>query len=157
RIRLVRALGLRSYICAPMVVGGRAIGAMTFVTAESNRHYTDDDLRFVEDIASRAAMAVENAQSYRQMLQANRVKDEFLATLSHELRTPLNAIVGYSRLVRGGMIAPQKSARALETIERNASALTQMVDDLLDVSRIVSGKMRLNVQPIEVPLVLQEA
>jgi PAS domain S-box-containing protein len=157
RIRLVRSLGLTSYICVPLVAGGRAMGAITLVTAESNRRYTEDDLRFAEDIASRAAMAVENAQSYRQLQHANRLKDEFLATLSHELRTPLNAILGYARMVRGGLISGEKSERALETIARNATTLTQMVDDLLDVSRIVSGRMRLNVQPIELPLVVQEA
>jgi CheY-like chemotaxis protein len=89
--------------------------------------------------------------------RANRLKDDFLATLSHELRTPLNAILGYARMVRSGMIAGDKLTRAVETIERNSTALTQMVDDLLDVSRIVSGKMRLNVQPVELPLVLHEA
>src|SRR5207247_2171477 len=71
RVSLVRSLGLKSYICVPLLAGKRAIGAITFATAESNRRYTDDDLRFVEDIASRAAMAVENAQSYRQLEQAN--------------------------------------------------------------------------------------
>ena len=157
RIRLARSLGLTSYICVPLVVAGRAIGAITLATAESNRRFTEDDLRFAEDIASRAAMAVDNAQSYRQLQRANRLKDEFLATLSHELRTPLNAIVGYARMVRGGMMSGDKAERALETIERNSTMLTQMVEDLLDVSRIVSGKMRLNVQPIELPLVLQEA
>jgi PAS domain S-box-containing protein len=157
RIRMTRSLGFTSYICVPLVAGGRALGAMTLVTAESGRRYTDDDVAFAEDIASRAAMAVENARSYQRLEQANRVKDEFLATLSHELRTPLNAIVGYSRMMRSGLIAAEKGARALETIDRNATSLTQMVDDLLDVSRIVSGKMRLNVQPVELPLVLQEA
>jgi len=157
RIDLVRSLGLTSYICVPLMVAGRALGALTFVTAESNRHYTNDDLRFAEDIASRAALAVENARSYEQVQQANRLKDEFLATLSHELRTPLNAILGYARMVRGGMMDGEKVTRALETIERNSIALTQMVDDLLDVSRIVSGKMRLNVQPVDLPLVLHDA
>jgi len=157
RIRLARSLGLTSYMCVPLVVAGRAIGAITLATAESNRRFTEDDLRFAEDIASRAAMAVDNAQSYRQLQRANRLKDEFLAPLSHELRTPLNAIVGYARMVRGGMMSGDKAERALETIERNSTMLTQMVEDLLDVSRIVSGKMRLNVQPIELPLVLQEA
>ncbi|HEY6214642.1 MAG TPA: PAS domain S-box protein [Vicinamibacterales bacterium] len=157
RIRLTRQLGLKSYICVPLVASGRALGALTFVAAESHRRFTDDDLRFAEDVASRAAMAVENARSFRQLDEANRLKDEFLATLSHELRTPLNAILGYARMVRSGLIAPEKMAGALETIERNSTALTQMVDDLLDVSRIVSGKMRLAVQPVEVPVILQEA
>ena len=157
RIALVRSLGLTSYLCVPLVSGGRAIGALTLATGESGRRYGEDDLSFAQDLASRAALAVENAQAYHELQRANRVKDEFLGTLSHELRTPLNAIVGYARIARSGMITPDKLPRALETIERNAASLTQMVEDILDVSRIVAGKMRLQVQPVELPLVLHEA
>jgi PAS domain S-box-containing protein len=157
RIGMVRSLGLKSYISVPLMAGGRALGALTLATAESGRHYTNDDLRFAEDLASRAALAVANARSYEQLQRAGRLKDEFLATLSHELRTPLNAIVGYARMVRGGMITGEKLAQAVETIERNSLILTQMVEDLLEVSRIVSGKMRLNVQPVDLPRVLHEA
>ena len=85
------------------------------------------------------------------------MKDEFLAVLSHELRTPLNAIVGYSRLLRGGILSGEKAARGLETLERNATWLTQIVEDVLDVSRIVSGKIRLDVQPVELPLIVDNA
>ena len=157
RIRLFRLLGLTSYMCVPLVAGGRSLGALTLATAESGRRYTADDLKFAEDIASRAALAVDNARSHEQLHQANRLKDDFLATLSHELRTPLNAILGYSRMISGGLIAEDKLLRAVQTIERNATTLTQMVEDVLDVSRIVSGKMRLNVQPVDLPLVLHEA
>jgi PAS domain S-box-containing protein len=157
RIALVRSLGLTSYVCVPMVSGGRVRGALTLAMAESGRLYGEDDLRFAQDLATRAALAVENARSYEELQRANRLKDEFLGTLSHELRTPLNAIVGYARIARSGMIGEDKMPRALETIERNATALTQMVEDILDVSRIVAGKMRLNVQPVELPLVLHEA
>ena len=85
------------------------------------------------------------------------MKDEFLAVLSHELRTPLNAIVGYARLLHGGLLPPEKVARALETLERNATWLTQIVEDVLDVSRIVSGKIRLDVQPVELPIIVDNA
>lgn len=157
RTDLIRALGLRSYICVPLVSAGRTLGALTLATANSGRRYSEADLRFAEDVASRAAMAIENAWSYQQLDRANRLKDEFLATLSHELRTPLNAILGYARIMRGGMLGPEKIPPALETIERNATALAQMVDDIIDVSRIVAGKMRLNVQPVELPLILHDA
>jgi signal transduction histidine kinase/CheY-like chemotaxis protein len=157
RIALLRSLGLTSYICVALTTGGRALGALTLANAASGRRYTDDDLRFAEDIASRAALAVDNAHSYDQLYRANRLKDQFLATLSHELRTPLNAILGYARMVSGGMITGDKLSRAVETIERNAVTLPQMVEDVLDVSRIVSGKIRLNVQPVELPLILHEA
>jgi PAS domain S-box-containing protein len=157
RVAMVRSLGLQSYLCVPMVSGGRVRGALTLAVGESGRRYGEDDLKFAMDLATRAALAVENARSYQELERANRLKDEFLGTLSHELRTPLNAIVGYARIARSGMITEEKMPRALETIERNAAALTQMVEDILDVSRIVAGKMRLNVQPVELPLVLHEA
>ena len=85
------------------------------------------------------------------------MKDEFLAVLSHELRTPLNAIVGYTRLLRGGLLSGDKLARGLETVERNANWLTQIIDDVLDVSRIVSGKIRLDVQPVQLPVIVDNA
>ena len=157
RIALIRSLGLKSYMCLPLVSAGRRLGALTFATGLSGRRYTADDLRFAEEIAARAALALENARAYEQVQRANRLKDEFLATLSHELRTPLNAILGYARVVRGGMLSPEKVVPALETIERNATALAQMVEDLLDVSRVVAGKLRLNVQPVELPLILHDA
>ena len=98
-----------------------------------------------------AAVALENARLYANAQEASRLKDEFLATLSHELRTPLNAIVGYTRMMRSGLVTGEKAARALETVDRNANALTQIVEDVLDVSRIIAGKIRLNVRPVDLP------
>ena len=157
RLQLVRFLGFRSYICVPLVAHGQTIGALTLVFAESGRNYTDDDFRFAQDLAYRAALAVDNARAYDQAQRANRLKDEFLATLSHELRTPLNAILGYSRMIRSGLTAGDQHARAIETLERNATALTQIVEDVLDVSRIIAGKLRLDVQPVELPRVVEQA
>jgi PAS domain S-box-containing protein len=97
-------------------------------------------------------------QEYADQLQAaNRLKDEFLATLSHELRTPLNAIFGYARLLRSGILTGEKLIRAVEAVERNATSLTHIVEDVLDVSRIISGKIRLNVQPVDLPTVVRDA
>jgi PAS domain S-box-containing protein len=157
RVRPMRALGVVSCMSVPLTTSRGTIAALTLVTAESNRRYTADDLRFAEDVASRAAMMVENARAYVEIRKQSRLKDEFLATLSHELRTPLNAILGYARMLRGGMLPADKYQRTFETIERNSSALTQMVEDILDVSRVISGKMRLNMQPVELPLVVHEA
>ena len=88
--------------------------------------------------------------------EANRLKDEFLAVLSHELRTPLNAILGWARMLRAGTLPPENVARALETIERNAQAQAQLIEDLLDVSRIVSGKLRLEMRTVDVGDVARE-
>jgi PAS domain S-box-containing protein len=154
---VVHSLGFVSYMCVPLRSGSRVIGAISFVTAESRREYSEQDLRFAEDLAARASLAYENSRAYEQLQTANQLKDEFLATLSHELRTPLNAVLGYARLVRAGAIAADRLTDALAVIERNASALTQIVEDVLDVSRIITGKTRLHVQPLELGTVLHEA
>ena len=113
--------------------------------------------KIARDITEQTRLAHENARLYLEAQEANRMKDEFLAVLSHELRTPLNAIVGYSRLLRGGVLAGEKAERGLEILERNASWLTQIVEDVLDVSRIVSGKIRLDVQPVHLQAIVHEA
>jgi PAS domain S-box-containing protein len=113
--------------------------------------------KIARDITERVRLADDNARLYEMAREANRMKDEFLAVLSHELRTPLNAIVGYARLLRGGIISEEKAARGLETLERNATWLSQIIDDVLDVSRIVSGKIRLDVQPVELPIMVDNA
>jgi PAS domain S-box-containing protein len=103
------------------------------------------------------AISADNARLAAEAQNANRVKDDFLAVLSHELRTPLNAILGYSRMLRGKMLPEDQIDRGLETVERNARWLTQIVDDVLDVSRIVSGKIRLDVQTVELPAIVDNA
>ena len=88
---------------------------------------------------------------------ANRLKDEFLATLSHELRTPLNAVLGYAQMLRGGIIPAERLPSVLETIERNVKLQEQLISDVLDVSRIITGKLRLDVQPVDLSRVIREA
>ena len=106
--------------------------------------------KIARDITERARLQAEAED-------ANRLKDEFLAVLSHELRTPLNAILGYARLLRGNLLPADQIARSLETLERNARWLTQIVDDVLDVSRIVSGKIRLDVQAVDLAAIVNNA
>ena len=156
-LRILKELALTSYMCVPLIVQGDAIGAITFVSAESGRAYAETDLRLARELAMRASLAVENARSYARANEASRLKDEFLATLSHELRTPLNAVLGYARMMRLQMIPLERSKPALDVVERNATALKQIIEDVLDVSRIVAGRLRLNVQPVDLPAVLREA
>src|SRR5262249_55258814 len=85
------------------------------------------------------------------------MKDEFLATLSHELRTPLNAVLGYSRMLRLGTLPPDRTKPSLEVVERNATALKQIIEDVLDISRIVAGRMRLNLERVDLPAILHES
>ena len=157
RAGLMRALRLTSCVCVPLTTDHRTFAALTLATTESGRQYDREDLRFAEDVASRAALMVDNARAYDALRKARGLKDEFLATLSHELRTPLNAILGYSRMLRAGILPPDRLPHTYETIERNTTSLSKMVEDILDVSRVVSGKMRLDVQPVELPLVVQDA
>ena len=157
RLRLLRALAPISYLCLPLRIQGRTIGAVTMGRSDSGRRFDQEDARVAEDAASRAALAVDNARAYEQLQAANHLKDEFLATLSHELRTPLNAILGYARMLRSGILKEQRRDQALETLERNATSLTQMVEDVLDVSRIAAGKIRLHIQPVDLSTVLRDA
>jgi PAS domain S-box-containing protein len=119
---------------------GVVIGASKIARDVTDRLRADDERQRLLD----------NARS------ANHLKDEFLATLSHELRTPLNAIVGYTRMMQSGLLSAEKQGRAVDTVVRNATSLTQIVEDILDISRIVSGKVRLNVQPVELSQLVRE-
>jgi signal transduction histidine kinase/CheY-like chemotaxis protein len=113
--------------------------------------------KIARDITERKRAENERDRLLRIAQEASQLKDEFLATLSHELRTPLNAILGYIRLMRSGLLGDEKQHQALDTVARNATSLTQIVEDVLDVSRIVSGKVRLNVQLVELPDVVRGA
>ncbi len=149
-------IGVRSYICVPLVARGRTFGALSFGCSEQGEPYSHADLLLAQDLASAAALAVDNVQAYDALRRADRIKDEFLATLSHELRTPLNAILGYARMLRSDQIPAERRSRAVEVLERNARALSRIVDDVLDVSRIISGKIRLNIQPTDLARVIAQ-
>ncbi len=150
-------LPVRSYLAVPVKgMDGVVLGGLFFGHSAVGV-FTEQHERLALGVAAWASVALENARLYAEAQAANRTKDEFLAVLSHELRTPLNAIVGYSRLLRGNLLTPDKAERGLETLERNATWLTQIVEDVLDVSRIVAGKIRLDVQPVELPLIVDNA
>jgi signal transduction histidine kinase len=156
-LEALRALGITSFMCVPLRTRSGVIGAITFVAAESGRRYREADLHFAEAVAARAALAIENAMAYAEATQANRLKDDFLATLSHELRTPLNAILGYTRMIRTDSVAAERRGKALETVERNALSLAQIVDDVLDISRVVAGKLAMQMQPVQLSRLLDES
>ena len=113
--------------------------------------------KIARDVTERTRADQERRRLLEMARTANRLKDEFLATLSHELRTPLNAIAGYARMMQTGLLRGDKQGRAIDTIVRNASSLTQMIEDVLDVSRIVSGKVRLDVRAVEMSQIVREA
>jgi len=154
---LLRRLGVKSFMIVPLQVHRDVLGAVTFLATASARRFTPDDLALADAVAGRAAAALANAQLYEEADAANRAKDEFLATVSHELRTPLHAILGWARLLRTGALNDEASAKAVETIERNAQAQAHLVADILDVSRIVAGKLRVELRPVAVGPVVEAA
>jgi PAS domain S-box-containing protein len=160
----LRRREMKSAMVVPMLARNRTLGAISFIIAETKRKYTKADLALAEDLAHRAAFAVDNALLYRDAQhasaraeEASRLKDEFLATVSHELRTPLNAILGWAHLLRAKKFDETTSARAMETIERNAKAQARIVEDILDVSRAITGKLRLEVQPVMLAPLIESA
>ncbi|HEX4386529.1 MAG TPA: ATP-binding protein, partial [Myxococcales bacterium] len=152
-LRIIRDLQLKSSLVAPIVARGKVLGAISFIMAESNRRHTQDDLALAEELGRRAGAALDNARLYRDLQVASRLKDEFVSTLSHELRTPLTAILGWTHILGSGRPSDERLQKGVSVIERNARAQAQLIDDLLDLSRVVTGKMRLAVRelsPIEV-------
>lgn len=145
----------------PLQIKDKTIGGMGLSFQEEQK-FTGDDQIFLLALAQQCAQALEKARLYEneQKLRAeaenaNRIKDEFLATVSHELRTPLNAIVGWSSLLRKKQIKAGEVERAIETIERNAKSQTQIIEDLLDVSRIITGKLEIDFELIDLTSVAE--
>jgi PAS domain S-box-containing protein len=152
-----------SIIGTPLRVDGRLIGVI-HVGSLGLRHFTDDDLHLLRLVAHRAALAIERARFHEAERSArvdaetaNRAKDEFLAMLSHELQTPLSIVLLWATLLRSGGLDRAGVARALDIIEQNARVQNQMIVDLLDVSRIVAGKLSLNLQRVDLAPVIQTA
>ena len=133
-------LPVRSYLAVPVKTrSGEVLGGLFFGHPDAGR-FTDHHERLAIGTAAWASVALENSRLYLGLQDANRLKDEFLATLSHELRTPLNAILGYANMIKSGAVAFENQQRAIDTIERNARSLAKLVEDVLDVSRIISGR-----------------
>ncbi|HEX8556760.1 MAG TPA: PAS domain S-box protein [Pyrinomonadaceae bacterium] len=159
-----------SYLAVPVISrSGDVYGGLFFGDPKENA-FTERAARIVEGLAAQAAVAMDNARLfeaaeraraqaeasaaekerlYREAREASRLKDEFLATVSHELRTPLTAILGWAHMLRTGQFDSASAANAFETIERNARTQAQLIEDLLDVSRIITGKLRIDVRPVD--------
>jgi PAS domain S-box-containing protein len=164
QLTMFHKLGLKSWIIVPLIAREQILGAMTFVITESSRRYNARDVALAEAVANRAAVAIDNARllaaerrARGEAEAANRAKDEFLAVLSHELRTPLNAVYGWARMLRAGQVPAEATERGLEAIVRNANAQVQLIDDLLDISRVITGKMRLDVRSVDLRTVIEAA
>jgi PAS domain S-box-containing protein len=152
-----------AWVSLPLMVEKRAIGGMSLAFLE-NQTLSQNDRAFMLALAQQCAQAMERARLYeveqkaREAAEtANRIKDEFLAVLSHELRSPLNPIMGWVKLLRKGKLDQKTTNLALETIERNAKVQIQLIEDLLDVSRILQGKLSLNICPVDLVSTIQSA
>lgn len=163
RTAIARDIGIRSILVAPIHHRTRVVGAICFVNAESNRSYDFSHAALAEELGRRAGVALENADLYadaqravRFAEQASRAKDEFLATVSHELRTPLSAILGWSQVLRD-RVNDQTLKKPLEVIHRNALAQVRIIDDILEVSRIITGKFRIDPKPTDLLAITRDA
>jgi signal transduction histidine kinase/ActR/RegA family two-component response regulator len=151
-------------VCFPLRVRGHVTGALEF-EFDSDEPLADEGRAFLEAMADQCAQAIERAQLYtiervrrEELERSNRMKDDVFGIVSHELRTPLSAILGWARMLRQGMLdTPPANDRALDAIVRNAALLSRLVDDLLDVSRIVSGKLALETTNVDLGVVVEAA
>ncbi|MEH2036581.1 hybrid sensor histidine kinase/response regulator [Nostoc sp.] len=152
-----------AWISIPLIIEGRAIGGMSLAFTEIQQ-FNQDDRAFMLALAQQCAQAMERARLYeaeqtarKAAENANRIKDEFLAVLSHELRSPLNPILGWAKLLQTKKLDEKTIPQALKTIERNAKLQAQLIEDLLDISRILQGKISLNIYPVDLTSVISAA
>ena len=163
RTDLVKSFGIKAYACHPLFSEGKVLGTLSFGT-RTRTSFAADELALMKAVADHIAIAMQRIISQQQLQSAkeaaeaaNRAKDQFLATVSHELRTPLNAILGWTQLCRMGLLTEQESKDAIEKIEQNAKAQATLIADILDIARIINGKLKIVRQPVKLPLVIQAA
>ena len=160
---LLSEKGIKSLLGVPLLIEGRAIGVLHVGKLEI-ANFTEDDVQLLQLAADRIALAVENARLYQvektaraAAEDANRAKDEFLTILSHELRTPLTPIIGWVQMMQHGILPDGDFMRGLSIINRNAYSLKRLINDLLDMSAILSGKMRIEESLVSLPDILSES
>lgn len=154
---LLRKLGLRSCLSVALATRGRTVGVITFVTVDSKRVFSAGDEVMAQDLARRAAAAIENARLLRALRDSDHAKDVFLAMLAHELRNPLAPIWSGLTIIKRGPGDARRVEQVTGVIERQVAQLTRLVDDLLDVSRITTGKIELKKEPVDLVGILRSA
>ena len=159
----LRKRGVKSLLGVPLLVEGRVLGVI-HVGRLVRRPFTDDDTRLLQLVAFRVALAIDHARLFeeertarREAEAASRAKDEFLTTISHELRTPLTPIIGWIHMIRNGLLPDKETIHGLSVIDKNAHALKRLISDLLDMTAILSGKMRMEELPVPLEQVVREA
>lgn len=152
----LRELHPHAFVVAPLRGGDQTVGAL-LVGRTTNGPFTPEEVATVQEIARQASSALHNIWSYHAAAEAGRLKDEFLATLSHELRTPMTSILGWAQILRLDETPPELVRDGLESIERSARAQAQLIDDLLDLSRMQMGKVQFHVRPFSLTDVVRAA
>jgi PAS domain S-box-containing protein len=158
-LAIMRELQIKSALIVPMIARGRTLGALTLISAQRGRRYGDADLALAMELATRAAIAMDNAQLYRSALAASEAKSAFLATMSHELRTPLNAIIGYQSLLKEGIDGPLNESQLtqLSRIRGSANHLLELIDEVLTFSRLEAGKEIVRKDDVDLRPIVEEA
>jgi signal transduction histidine kinase/CHASE3 domain sensor protein len=156
---ITRELQIKSAIIVPMTARGHTLGALTLISTQKGRRYDDADLTLALELATRAALAIDNARLYRSALAASEAKSAFLATMSHELRTPLNAIIGYQSLLKEGIEGTLNEAqlKQLSRIRASADHLLGLIDEVLTYSRVEAGKEILRQDEVRLRPLMEEA
>ncbi|HLK89185.1 MAG TPA: ATP-binding protein [Polyangia bacterium] len=163
-LRFIRDLGLRSVLIVPLVAGGRPIGVLNLVWAESDRRYGQEDLEMMRELGRRAGLAVENARLYDEARAAVKLRDEFLSIASHELKTPLTSLRlkvdgilrATARADKGALDLGKLTSR-VQGVDKQLARLTELVDALLDVSRASAGQLQLRLEDVDLGRVVQAA
>jgi GAF domain-containing protein len=162
-LELLRELGMISYMIVPLLVRGQALGVISLINGVSGRHYRPEDLALAKDLASRAALAIDNARLYQQTREEVRKRDECLAAVAHELKTPLASIKGTSQLLKRNAawthgVNPGRLINGLATIDAIATRMAQQIDELLDLSRLEMGQsLTLRLAPTDLVDLLRRA
>ena len=160
-LRLLRGLQLRSYIIAQLRAHDTALGTITFVTAESGRRYDEADVHFANELAARAGIGLENARLYAEAQEAIRLRDEFLSVASHELKTPLTTLQlqldGLNRALGSTLVSEDRLSKRLQTANRQTVRLTSLVENLLEVSRITTGRLGLQREQVDLGELVADA
>ena len=148
RLRILRSIGVQSMICAPLIARGRTLGAIT-VSTEIGRAFTPDDVRMVEDLAQRAAVAIDNARLFDETQRALRGREEMLAIVTHDIRSPLSAVITGAELlmVEDAQLPKERVRRLADTIQRSARHIARLITDLTDISHIDAGRLTIEPRP----------
>ena len=154
---MLRAAGLRSMIVVPLLARGQNLGALTLATAASGPRYSSLDLAFAEEIAHRAALAIDNARLYQHATRATRTRDELIAAVSHDLKNPLATMVMTAELLARSEAPDEKRRRWVESLRRSADAMKHLIEDLLDIARIEAGRFTIEEQRCAAGALLAEA